>query len=120
MTLPSFFIFFSLFDEPKVGLVILVNLIFWHEIRFMFLAVHLSSRSRQGRPRLEGRYAYLNPTIMKKEGKVIPYYSFNSVHFVTQFLSFFFFTRQLDWKYSVGLTRHSYFISNSTIYHNIS
>ena len=62
MTLPSFFIFFPLFDEPKVGLVILVNLIFWHEIRFMFLAVHLSSRSRQGRPTLEGRYTYLNPT----------------------------------------------------------
>ena len=62
MTLPSFFIFFSTFDEPKVGLVILVNLIFWHEIRFMFLAVHLSSRSRQGRPTLEGRYAYLKTT----------------------------------------------------------
>lgn len=44
---------------------------------------------------------------MKKEGKVIPYYSFNSVHVVTRFFSFF-FARQLDRKYLVGLTRYSY------------
>ena len=41
---------------------------------------------------------------MKKEGKVIPYYSFNSVHVVTRFFSFF-FARQLDRNYSVNIER---------------
>ena len=82
MTLPSFFIFFSLFDEPKVGLVILVNLIFWHEIRFMFLAVHLSSRSRHDRPVLKGRYAYLNPTTILLF--IIDYFKRNNVQLPTK------------------------------------